>query len=398
MSSTDDSPPGTMSSTGSLPPAGSPSLVILPPSLRRRSPLDDLSLAEMVWICGRNEQYRRRGRRPRIAKIADEVGCDRRTVHRVLQNPDRVFGLHNCTLTRRHQQALHAAGDDAHGRRRRASANDLNDDDCELLAVVFQNPHLSPGALARRMGGKWTRQRVHHLVTRFIPYVRAVARPPLSLDAMVARLRWMQNVVPEHDVDNILWSDESYVRRVGNSFRWLTSSDQAYGAVRVAHAEQYMVWACFSFSCGLIDFRIFPMGYMMTSERYMADVLNACLLPYWQAHPAGRRREMTFMQDGARCHTSQSSMAWFRMHEIPLLAWPAHSPDLNPIELLWAVLKSFTNRCDTLVLDGASEREVIVAGLLVAFSRERMPQLKEAMMRNWDACIVSNGGNAHRTS
>ena len=45
-------------------------------------------------------------------------------------------------------------------------------------------------------------------------------------------------------------------------------------------------------------------------------------------------RGCLFQQDNAPCHKAKKVMAWFRDEDVPLIPWPAQSPDLNPIEPL----------------------------------------------------------------
>jgi transposase len=73
----------------------------------------------------------------------------------------------------------------------------------------------------------------------------------------------------------------------------------------------------------------------MTAQRYV-DTLKSYFI---QNKSKSTIKKMVFQQDNASCHTAKLTRAFFSEIGLTVLPWPANSPDLNPIENIWSMLK-----------------------------------------------------------
>jgi transposase len=54
--------------------------------------------------------------------------------------------------------------------------------------------------------------------------------------------------------------------------------------------------------------------------------------------------QLQFMHDNAAPHAAKITIAALKEHNITPIVWPALSPDLNPIEALWNIMKNTIQR------------------------------------------------------
>ncbi len=66
-------------------------------------------------------------------------------------------------------------------------------------------------------------------------------------------------------------------------------------------------------------------------------ILEHFMLP--SADQLLKKNDFIFQQDLAHAHTAKSTKSWLNDHGVGVFDLPANSPDLNPIENLWGIVK-----------------------------------------------------------
>lgn len=97
-----------------------------------------------------------------------------------------------------------------------------------------------------------------------------------------------------------------------------------------------------------------------------------------------------FQQDGAPCHTATSTMAWFAKKGITVMPWPSQSPDLNPIEHLWELMKK---KLEKRPCKNISELKAALFELWNLITPEETANLVSSMPRRCAAVVLSKGGH-----
>ena len=215
--------------------------------------------------------------------------------------------------------------------------------------------------------------------------------------------RWALNKVErdEHFFNRVLFTDEATFTRAGvfnthNMHAWHDANPQNVHRFRYQHRFTVNVWVGI---CG--DHLIGP--YLMPSPlngaryvTFLRDVLPELL----EEMPLGIRRRMWFQHDGAPAHYHRDARQhldasfpnkWIGRNGP--VAWPARSPDLNPLDFfLWGYMK-------TLVYDTPVESEmdltarIAVAAGDIAEDQQMLSRVTQSFQRRCQVCTEVNGGH-----
>ncbi len=218
-------------------------------------------------------------------------------------------------------------------------------------------------------------------------------KPLISPANMEARLAWCldHQSWTTDDWSKVMWSDESTFSQFQQSRcsrvwrepqeKWNISCVSA----TVKHSPSRMFWGCFSRQ-GLGP--IVPLFGTANGATHVT-ILHKHVMPTMRrTFPNG---DGIFQEDNARPHKTKLAKKFHAENDLCILLWPAQSPDLNPIENLWADVKKNIRERKKLPSNMAElDRHVKKAWREIPI--HTIENLVDSMPRRIQAVIEANGG------
>lgn len=229
----------------------------------------------------------------------------------------------------------------------------------------------------------------------------AVRKPFLSESAKQKRLDWCLARAhwDEAEWAQVCWTDEAAMHVGGPRRTWVTRLPGEQHKTdclqpKFAHLEHCMIWGAISHNSksDLVFWDKRAWGNI-NADSYQRHILPTLrdfhdLLSFTAPIEAP---DSLVMQDNAPPHKAKTTIAWFEREQIPLLEWPASSPDLNPIENVWSMMKERINR-RTPRPNTLDAMKIAIAEEWAAVMAAEIAHLVSSMSRRVQAVIMAQGG------
>ncbi len=189
--------------------------------------------------------------------------------------------------------------------------------------------------------------------------------------------------------DSILWSDETKINVFGtDGFKtvWRRKAEEYKEKCMVPTVKHgggsVLMWGCMS-AAGVGELHF--IDGIMNSQMY-CSILKEKMLPSLRA--LGRRA--LFQHDNDPKHTSKATVGFLKKNRVKVIQWPSMSPDLNPIEHLWGILKRQVEHHSPSSIQFLKE---VILEEWKKIDLAKCCQLVHSMPRRLGAVIKNHGGH-----
>jgi hypothetical protein len=148
-------------------------------------------------------------------------------------------------------------------------------------------------------------------------------------------------------IDATIWSDETTVRKAPKdkeiTYRVHSTADKEslpFNFQIQMGGFSVMFWGCISvWGCR-------PLVALEGTQNQptYCEMLKNYLFDEFKAAKEELGINFQFMQDNAPCHKTHKVDVFLKRNRIPTLNWPPQSPDINPIENIWNIIKAHRNK------------------------------------------------------
>jgi transposase len=196
------------------------------------------------------------------------------------------------------------------------------------------------------------------------------------------------------DWERVIWSDETKINRWGSDGKkwcWKKGkkplNDQCVSQVIKHGGGSIMVWGCMT---------IKGPGFLTKIDggldaKLYCEILEGELLQTVEYY-GFQKGDVVFQHDNDPKHTAKITKSWLENSGLEVLDWPPQSPDLNPIEHLWELLKRKLSAHNTMATSVHSLWERVQEDW-EAISAEECRNLIHSMPRRIEAVLKAKGGH-----